>query len=177
MKPMKIVQAFLDRFAYDFSSVQAQIPDSEAIKILTFGSMIPEDFLAGNGREDDIHVTVKYGIHTNDFTALRDLFVGVKPLKAKFGKVTLFDTNNDFDVVKVDIISPDLVKMNKKISQNFEVTDTHPKYHPHCTIAYVKKGCGKPFDGNDLFEGIKMELDEITFSGKNNRKTSFKLIK
>ena len=119
MKPMKIVQSFLDKIAHDFSSAQAQIPDPIATGIRYFGEMIPPAALADNGCEDDIHVTIKYGIHTHDFTELRNLFVGVKPLKAVLGKVTLFDTNDDFDVIKVDVKSPDLQKMNKLISNSF----------------------------------------------------------
>jgi len=64
-----------------------------------------------------------------------------------------------------------LHKLNKTFAKNFEVTDTYPEYIPHVTIAYVKKGLGKKYEGKDDFEGKEVLIDNITFSGKDNRTT------
>lgn len=172
----RVVEAFL-KSAYDFSSVQMDFPDEIAEEIRAWGRCnIPGCALIDKGFEDDIHVTVKYGIHIVDFTELRELFKDEKPIEVTLGKITLF-TSDENDVVKIDVHSSDLVRLNKKISKNFEVTDTHPKYLPHCTIAYVKSGAGAPYDGCTAFEGKKVLLDTVAFSGKDNRFTEFKVKK
>jgi hypothetical protein len=37
------------------------------------------------------------------------------------------------DVLKVDIDSPDLHRLNGKIAEALPNTDTHPEYKPHAT--------------------------------------------
>lgn len=173
----RIVRAFL-KSAYDFSSVQMEFPGKIAEEIRSWGrENIPGDILTDKGREDDIHVTVKYGIHITDFTELREIFIDEKPVKVTLGKITLFETSDEFDVVKIDLHSPDLQRLNKVINKNFEVTDTHPVYHPHCTIAYVKKGTGCTFNGRTDFEGREIVLNRVVFSGKDNRTTEFSIKK
>lgn len=172
----RVVEAFFKQ-AYDFSSVQVEFPDEISEELIKWGhDNIPESFLAEDGFEEDKHVTIKYGLHIIDFTEIRELFKDEKPIKMVLGKMSLFTSSDDFDVVKIDIKSPDLHRLNKVISKNFEVTDTHPKYIPHCTIAYVKKGAGDAYDGNETFEGREVISDTILFSGKDNRKTVFKLL-
>jgi 2'-5' RNA ligase len=172
----RVIEAYLKQ-AYNFSSVQVEFPDDISEELIKWGyDNIPEDILAEDGFEEDKHVTIKYGIHIIDFTEIRELFKNEKPIKMVLGKMSLFTSNDDFDVVKIDIKSPDLYRLNRAISNNFEVTNTHKKYIPHCTIAYVKKGKGDPYNGNDTFEGREAISDTILFSGKDNRHTVFKLL-
>ena len=162
--------------AYDYSSVQFELPEGTALQILDWGlRKIPDRLLAAKGREDDIHVTCKYGIHITDFTQVRNIFVNERALKITLGKISLFNIGNA-DVVKIEVDSPDLFRLNLKISSLFEVTDTHPTYQPHVTIAYVKNGVGSQFNGCADFAGKKVTLDTVAFSGKDNRMTVFKLL-
>jgi hypothetical protein len=161
--------------ANDYSSVQFELPEDTAIQILDWGlRKIPDQLLAAEGREDDIHVTCKYGLHITDFTQVRDLFINERAIKITLGKISLF-INDDADVVKIEVDSPDLYRLNQKISSLFEVTDTHPIYQPHITIAYVKRGLGIKYNGRADFTGQKVILDTVAFSGKDNRMTIFKL--
>lgn len=177
IRSLRIVAAFLKN-AYDFSSVQAEFPEDIAQELRDWGDEnIPENALAGDGFEDDKHVTIKYGIHIIDFTEVRDLFKNVKPIKMTLGKITLFTSNDEFDVVKIDIKSPELHRLNKAISKKFEVTDTYPEYLPHATICYIKKSYGDLYNSRTDFEGKEVISDTILFSGKDNRKTVFKLLK
>lgn len=161
------------KLAYDFSSLQCDLPKDLSEEIYEWGlANIPDEFLADDGRQaqDDIHVTVKYGIHITDPTVVRELLINQKPLKAKLGKISLFESD-DHDVVKLEISSNQLHQLNKTVSNNLEVTDTYPQYIPHVTIAYVKKGCGSRYDGCETFSGREVIFDNATFSGKDNRKT------
>jgi len=173
MDALKIAQKYMKQ-AYDFSSIQLEIPDPEASEIRDWSiKNIPNRLLANDGFENDIHVTIKYGIHIHDFTAARNLFINEHPIKIKLGKIGLFE--GDCDVIKIDVISPDLHRLNKLISKTFEVTDTYPTYQPHLTLAYVLKSFGDSYDGGTDFLGREITSDSILFSGKDNRKTLFKL--
>ena len=173
----RIIYAFRDRLSYDFSSVQCNMPPELSAEIYNWGvDNIPDECLTNDGRQpqDDIHVTVKYGIHIVDPTKIRDHLMNQKNIKIKLGPVSLFDTNPEYDVVKLSVESDQLRDLNKMINNNFEVTNTHPRYIPHITIAYVKKGSGDCLVGRDDFAGREINLDGATFSGKDNRKTLLK---
>lgn len=50
----------------------------------------------------------------------------------------------EYDVVFAEVESDDLVRLNKTLAQ-MPHTDTHPTYHPHITIGYVKSGLGAKY--------------------------------
>lgn len=160
---------------YKFSSTQVNLPPDIATKIKAFGNRIPDADLADDGREDNPHITVKFGLHGADPKPTQEALAGEKPVKVTFGKVSLFTTNDDFDVIKVDIVSDDLHRLNKKVSESQPVTDTHPGYKPHATIAYVKKGKGARFVGNTFLEGQTVVISSVTFSGRDGKKVEIPL--
>ena len=92
---------------------------------------------------------------------------GERPVTVRFGKVSLFTTNPDYDVVKVDVESAGLHGLNKKVSEAQPNTETHPEYKPHVTIAYVRKGKGAKYVGNKFLEGQTVTLDSVIFSGRD----------
>lgn len=161
---------------FDFSSVHVVLPKELGDQLVAWGTQnISSDILdteeGTNGREDYPHVTIKYGIHNEDPNQVLDLLKNEKPISFKFGKISLFKSEKKpFDVVKVEIISPDLHRLNAKISKNVEVTDTFPEYRPHATIAYIKKGTGDQFEGNIDLEGLEATVSEIEFSSKSKDK-------
>jgi len=69
----RVLASFFNRFSYDFSSVQCDLPDDISMNIKEWGrETIPdEDIHPEEGREENTHVTVKYGIHITDPTELR----------------------------------------------------------------------------------------------------------
>jgi len=157
---------------YDFSSTQINLPDDLAKKAMDFGKTIPDDELKvendeGKGREDDIHVTVLYGLHAEKPDQVKKLIKDIKPFEITLGKVSAFETNKEFDVVKIEVESPELRKLNKLLSDKCENSNSYPDYHPHVTIAYVKKGNAKKYIGNKSFVGKTFKATEITFSSKN----------
>ena len=162
--------------AHDFSCVLCPLPwkITEEIKQWSKNN-IPDSDLTGKGREESIHVTIKYGIHGHDPFELRPLLQNYGPIKIVLGKISIFKNENE-DVVKIGVVSPDLVQLNSTISVQFENTDTHPEYVPHITLAYVKPGIGKKYEGNNTFEGKEVILNTAEFSGNDNRETSFSMI-
>jgi 2'-5' RNA ligase len=164
-----------EKSVHDYSNTQIALPAEQAAKLIEFGRSIPDAELYVDpkddsyGRETEPHITVRYGLDTNDPARLRKAFEGFGPIRATMGKVSIFETDK-YDVVKVDIESPELVKANKLVGQAEKVPgETHKDYKPHATIAYVKKGEGKKYVGNTALEGEEITVDRIELRDKNDK--------
>lgn len=92
------------------------------------------------------HVTVMYGFHQVPIHKVIEFAAGINPLKASFGEVSLFE-NEQYDVLKVTVISDALHELNQRVRDTFEVTETFPTYQPHMTICYLNKGAGRKYLG------------------------------
>lgn len=123
---------------------------------------------AEDGLNIQPHITVKYGLKTNDVADLGDLFRGEEPITLTIGKTAVFpgaEKGPGYDVVIVEVDSPRLHELNKKIADNADVEPSaHPEYKPHITLAYVKKGMGEKYAGRTDLEGTKLTFDGVTFS-------------
>jgi 2'-5' RNA ligase len=160
---------------HEFSSTQVDLPDDVAAKVRELGRKIADDDLAEDGRETEPHVTVKYGLHADKASAeLKRLVGGFGHAQAKLGKTSLFE-NGEADVVKLEVASHDLHRLNKKIAGAEDHTDTHPGYTPHVTLAYVKKGRGKKYAGDATLAGHPITFDHIVFSAKDRSKQKLPL--
>lgn len=168
----------------DYSCLMALVPHGLAQEIVEFGvRTIPDDKLYQDedgklGRELESHITVKYGLTTNDAKGVRRSFNNEKPYHAKLGKVRHFEPpESPFDVVTVEIISEDLEKANKRITEDFDCAEglVSDVYHPHITIAYVKRGTAKDFIGSDDFEGKEIDIDTFIFSPHKGNRTYFSI--
>jgi len=141
----------------------------------------PEDVYTEDGRgiEDEPHVTALYGFH--DEVTLDDVKnivkkVANKPLVVKVTGISTFSSKDKpYDVVKFDIESKELVRLNNKLKK-LPHTNTFSEYHPHMTISYVKKGTGEKYVR--VFENpILITGDKMVFSDKEKNKESWTLIK
>lgn len=159
---------------HEFSSTQVNLSADLAGEVRTQAAAIADEDLTEDGREDEPHVTVKYGLHGDDAGAVRKLLADEPPVRVKLGKSSLFE-NEDADVVKVDVDSPDLHRLNAKIAGAVENSDTHPDYKPHVTLGYVKPGRGKKYAGNAALEGREVVLDRVVFSDRNGNRTEIPL--
>jgi hypothetical protein len=162
---------------YDFASTQLDLTGNDRNVAQLFTKLIDDKDLADKGREKDPHVTVKYGLHSENPKPVKAALAGEKPIKLKLGKTKVFaaDDKRNSDVVVVDVESDDLKRLNKKISDAVPNTDTHPEYKPHMTLAYVKPGAGKKYDGMGHLQGTEISANAISFSNKQGQKTPIKL--
>lgn len=168
-----------------FSSTQFNLEDgsysrsqgSPTAKLLKMAKAIPDEDLAEDGREDEQHVTVKYGLHTSDADEVRRALNGFGPVEMTLGKTSIFPASDDhkYDVVKVDVDGTGLHRLNKHLSKVLKHTDTHPDYKPHITLAYVKPGMGKKYAGDSTVEGHKLGLDRLVFSDQEGERTAIPL--
>jgi 2'-5' RNA ligase len=128
------------------------------------------------GREDDAHITVKWGITTDDVTEFKKMMKEVNSFVIKFGKISLFEPDDKYDVVKIEVISRELHALNKKITNNFETEETHKEYKPHATLAYIlPKRCPEALLSDCRLTGKTMKVTEVVFCDRKGKKTKLKL--
>ena len=123
--------------------------------------------LAEDGLEKEAHVTVLYGFKEDfDPSRLTQILANLRPFKITLGAVSRFE--NETDVLKFDVNSPDLEKLNAKIAQEFkaDINPSEHPYHPHLTIGYVTSGSNKDLDG---VEAPKQDLviTRLVYRGPN----------
>jgi 2'-5' RNA ligase len=155
---------------FTFCSTQVNIEDPLKTVLLTYGSLIPDDAIVEDGREDEPHITVKYGLHDDDPAAVAALLAGERPVRWRLGPTSIF-TTPDADVLKIGVTSPDLHRLNRRISEHVDVTDTFPEYVPHVTIAYLQPRLGARFAGDATFAGLEGVSDTVLFSNRDGEHT------
>lgn len=96
------------------------------------------------GKEDNPHVTLLYGLK---------LSVKNKDVEEVISKFELpeFSLHNpslfekdEYDVLKFDVKGKSLHKFNKALRE-LPYENDYPDYHPHCTIAYLKKNTAQKY--------------------------------
>lgn len=171
-------QGQVEQFSVDephqFSSTQFNLPGELAYQVRQLGSRVNFDDLAEDGRELNPHITVKYGLHTDDAEDVRRAVDGQPPVAIQFGPASFFSSDKH-DVIKIDIESNGLHDLNALIA-GLPHTDTYPDYKPHLTVAYVKPGLGRYYAErlNDL-QGKVAVFDRLIFSDKLRNRISIPL--
>lgn len=161
---------------HEFSSTQFNLPSDLAKRVKAVGKKIPDFALHGDGREDESHVTLRWGLHQDNADDIRQVVSAHPAFKIKLGKVSHFPDSGHGDVVKAEVHSPELHALHHKIGRATPHTDTHPDYNPHVTVAYLRKGLGKPFSGSNELEGLEALVDKIIFSSKNGSRETIPLL-
>lgn len=134
-----------------------------------------EDVHPGEGLESWPHVTVLYGIYPEiPFGAVIDKLKLslITPATAKLTGISHFE-NDEYDVVKFDVDSEDLRRVNGVITELPSV-DKYGKYEPHITIAYVKKGTGHKYD-MVFEEPIEVTMQKLKYSYPDGREINFSI--
>jgi len=160
-------------YTYKYSCALLPLSDNvSAILKYWARKMIPEECLYINpdegidGYEFTPHVTVKYGLHDDTPDKLIEICDGCGPITVEFGKVDKFDTNPNFDVIKVNIESEQLRILNDLISGKMEHDEKWDAYRPHATLAYVKKDKCEDLVKSGFFTKLNDVVDQICFSSK-----------
>lgn len=127
------------------------------------------------GKETEPHITALFGLHSDiPDSDIEDEIKKIKRPDINFNGISSF-TNPNFDVLKFDVDSKDMHKLNKKFRE-FPHTSDFPKYHPHCTIAYLKPNMVKKYL-NKLKDYIDIEIDveDIVYSKSDGTKKRYKI--
>lgn len=130
------------------------------------------------GLELDPHVTILFGFDKNVTskdvkTTLEDVTTNVA---LTLVGISVFPAKGDtpYDVVKFDIESEELHNLHE-LCKSLPHHLTFPDYHPHMTIAYVKKGKGARYIKK--FKPMQMDGNTFLFSTATKEKSTWKIKK
>ena len=139
-----------------YGCLMAMVPNDQKQDFLNVArNIVSEKDLHENGYEEEPHVTVLYGFHLDfDSNKLKRLCSEVHPIQFTIGKLSKFECP-EYDVIKFDVNSSSLIDLNHDIARHYarSITASKYDYHPHLTVAYVKKGA--PFNAEAAIEGLR----------------------
>ena len=99
------------------------------------------------GKEHEPHITILFGFHSDEID-IKDIDAFVEKIPAitdiELTGISCFK-NKLFDVLKYDVESETLHKLNAEVREEFPYTSDYPDYHPHMTIAYLLPGEGDKY--------------------------------
>jgi 2'-5' RNA ligase len=161
----------------------AELPPTETkedsvpvlMKVYDFIEELPDEIIyqtedESHGKENWPHITILYGLKDGSCKAAEEILKNYTgKIKATLGKISKFK-NEEFDVLKIDVTSDDLEKLNSELKK-LPNENKYPKYHAHVTLAYVKKGEGDEFVGNEDFDGLEVEIDKVIYSDEDRKHT------
>lgn len=133
--------------------------------------------MPGFGIEFEPHVTILYGFHDDvSFNSIKKYIDKINiPVQITMNVVSSFNNvasdfyNNDsYDVLKFDIVSPVLHKLNN-FFKKLPNTNTFKEYHPHMTIAYLLPGKALRYE-TILAQPINLISSTFMFTDKLNHK-------
>lgn len=159
-----------DSFNYGCLMVTLDVPGWDALI-----GRIPDELLyradsAKYGRESYAHCTILFGFH--HYPGLGEELLHKLPLDlaALSRPNAVLATGCDVfpnpacDVLKLNVRSPELDRLNKWCKGRYAYTSNYPDYLPHVTLAYLQSGQGAAFrTPNNL--ALPIRFKSLVYSG------------
>jgi len=150
-----------------FGCLMLMLSATPSEEIAQFGQQkIDVKDLGEDGYEKEPHVTVLYGFHDDVTpTEIEAITKDFGPVTIELGAITRFESE-EYDVIKIDIEGGTIYELNAKLVEAFagRVTNKFPEYHPHMTLAYVKKGACEELNDDPEFFGREFSFDIAVYS-------------
>lgn len=164
---------------YKYATTHFDFPAEIAERMLALTSTISPDDLIDGPIDDAVelrpHVTVRYGLLTDDVDEVRAAVSTFGPVAVRLGEVSAFE-NDDCDVLKIEIHGDGIRALNEAIGDAIAHVDTHPEYKPHATLAYLKPGLAKNYvDRLNFLSGTAVAFNRLTFGRRDHSKITIPL--
>lgn len=147
-----------DVYEYGVVMLNVKFPMEKIHKLIKPEDVYEEEGYRTYGLEDEPHITLLYGLHRevtiDPVKKIIDKFTFEKML---INNISLFE-NDDYDVLKFDIQSSLLHKINDELTE-LPHTNDYPDYQPHMTIGYLKKGEGAKYV--KLLKGFEIAIKSV----------------
>lgn len=155
-------------------NVQITLPPAAVAEVAGASKNIPDAELGIDGREDDPHITVKFGVR-DDIDTLANVVESVMPFSVTLGKLKVFHAEGEQVAVVAEAQSPELPKLHKLVDKAIGHRPDDWPYSAHVTLAYVKKEFSKKYEGSALVEGLSFTANSVTLSRKGGERTTIPL--
>ena len=161
------------KYEYGCLMCSVKIPDwNNLVNKLVDPKDIYDNEVKEYGAEINPHCTILYGFHDNvNHEQIMPYLMPSHFIKVEFNNISIFE-NKEYDVLKFDLESNALTSMNKVIRHYFDYTNDYSDYHPHVTIAYLKKGKGKKYI-KKLSKPFTLVPDNYIYSYPSGEKFEF----
>lgn len=152
---------------HENASTQINVPEDVAAQIIAIGKeLIPDEHLAGEGRVEQPHVTVKYGVQPQE-ELLQQALAGRTSFPIQLGKTVAF-TNSENNAggtpIVVEVHGHELEALHDAVMQAMGTLPDDLPYVPHITVAYVKPEEAQHYVGSDAFTGLKFTASTVALS-------------
>jgi hypothetical protein len=144
-------------------------------KLMEFINRVPNECVFEGkeyGKTRDPHITVLWGVQPMEEGKAKSILQRVPgKLVATLGEVSLFENCKDdkgtFDVLKIDVQSPHLARVNETLRKTLKFENDYDGYHPHVTLAYIKPGTCREMVGDKSFVGQRFLFETFLYSNEN----------
>lgn len=151
--------------------IQKTIPEDE----IYFGETKEEKDSNMYGIEDECHITIAYGLlNSVKFDDIKKYLFPLDEYKTILINISVFE-NKLFDVLKVDARCPKAAESNKLIQKDYDLHTEFKDFHPHMTIAYLKKGFADKYKKSilDKIEDLKPYRFNYSYDIDGENKNDF----
>ena len=143
------------------NELQNKIPEDELYSD-------PDDKVFKYGLEKETHVTIAACLDNDvDLDGIKKILLPIDGYSVIVNDISMFE-NEKYDVLKCNVGSLNLYATNKKILDKYPSHSEFKEYHPHVTIAYLKKGKAKKYTKDMLGKLVVLEPKNFNFSYFDN---------
>jgi 2'-5' RNA ligase len=141
------------------------LPDLIASEVTSRKAVLIDDAdLAGKGRDEEPHITLKYGVR-EDLGDTAEALVEFYPFEVRLGKMAVFPPNANSDgaaIVYVEVDAPILKDIHDRLNDSIGLRHDGADYIPHVTLAYVNADEVEKYSGLTDFEGLSFTANAVT---------------
>ena len=165
---------------HTYSTVQLVLDDAAASVLRQRAASIiaPAHVHPGEGLETRPHITVLYGLETDDVAEVLPL-VGPSesPIEAVLQALEVFrPEGKDYDVLVHRVACPGAIVLHERLIGALAHVATHPAYQPHVTLGYVQRGLGGQYATLMTgLEGMVLTFWEVEFNSSEDVRTTIPL--
>ncbi|MFI4873969.1 MAG: ADP-ribosyltransferase, partial [Blastopirellula sp. JB062] len=148
--------------ARSYSCLMGLFESNVTEHVRQLGRNISTADLALDGIEKNPHVTLLWGIHSDESEQIRFVLKRYGPCGLRLGGLGCFE-GDDQDVLYVSVESNAIHEIRAVLESSIPNTQTHDCYIPHVTLAYLRPGMGKKYVENPQLLGHADEQDSLAW--------------
>ena len=167
------------RMAFSYGCVMIRIPMPLAEEVKGYAASIPSSFRkrtedAPTGIPTEVHITVKYGILTEDENEVAETLAGCDPVVVRLGRTGIFH-NPQEAVLRIAVESEGLRALHNRVCRGLKTVSLYREFRPHVTVAYLVKKEEDPYYYRafyrDDFGGKEFKASQVVFSAASGQKS------